>query len=309
MLYSLVKTMGAFIHNKMRMGLAGLLTSLLSLAAVAQSWEPLYPGRVPGNLTDTVIETRNGPAEDPQLFRSVMTPMLQVFRPAKPNGTGILIFPGGSYSVLVWKFEGTTVAKALMEKGITCFIVKYRLPDHRYQAHAEDVPFADAVAAMRWVKVRCANLQLDSNRIGCIGFSAGGHLAATFANLAPADARAKFAILVYPVISMQAGLTHAISRQQLLGSNPSPAAETRYSNEWQVTENTPPCYITHTQDDKVVQVENSIRMYQALTAHHVITEMHLYPTGDHGFLLKLPVGEWRDPMLKWLQAIHVYSGG
>jgi acetyl esterase/lipase len=193
------------MHNKMRAGLAGLLTSLFSLTAVAQSWEPLYAGRVPGNLTDTVSESRNGPAEDPQLFRSVMTPMVQVFRPAKPNGTGILIFPGGSYSVLVWKFEGINTAKAFTEKGITCFIVKYRLPDHRYQAHAEDVPLADAVAVMRWVESRCASFQLDSNRIGCIGFSAGGHLAASFANLAPADARAKFAILVYPVISMQGG--------------------------------------------------------------------------------------------------------
>ncbi|MBS1605655.1 MAG: alpha/beta hydrolase [Bacteroidetes bacterium] len=277
------------------------------MPALGQSWMPLYDGRVPGNLTDTVSESRNGSVEDPQLFRSVMTPMVQVFRPVKPNGTGILIFPGGSYSVLVWKGEGTNIARAFAEKGITCFIVKYRLPDHRYQAHAEDVPLNDAVAAMRWVKARCAAFQVDSNRIGCIGFSAGGHLAATLANLAPADARAKFAILVYPVISMQVGLTHAISRQQLLGQNPSPASEIRYSNEWQVTENTPPCYITHTQDDKVVPVENSIRMYQALTAHHVIAEMHLYPTGNHGFLLKLPVPEWRDPMLKWLQSIHVYS--
>ncbi|MBS1663656.1 MAG: alpha/beta hydrolase [Bacteroidetes bacterium] len=291
------------MQTTIRAGVAALLATLLSLTVVAQSWEQLYNGRAPGNLTDTVSEKRNGTPEAPELFRSVMTPMVQVFRPAKPNGTGILIFPGGSYSVLVWKFEGINTARALCEKGITCFIVKYRLPDHRYQEHAEDVPLADAVAAMRWVKARSAEFQLDTNRIGCIGFSAGGHLAATFANLAPPDARAKFAILVYPVISMQDGLTHAVSRQQLLGPNPSPAAENRYSNERQVTENTPPCYITHTQDDKVVPVENSIRMYQALTAHHVTAEMHLYPTGDHGFLLKLPIPEWRDPMLKWLQSI------
>lgn len=278
-----------------------------SISSLAQDWHPLYDGRAPGNLTDTVHERRTGSAEDPELFSSVMTPMVEVFRPAKPNGTGLLIFPGGGYGVLVWKGEGTNIAKAFNEKGITCFIVKYRLPDHRYQAHAEDVPLTDAVAAMRWVKARTAEFQLDTSRIGCIGFSAGGHLAASFTNLAPADARSKFSILVYPVISMQPGLTHAGSRGQLLGPHPSAEAEVRYSQEWQVTMNTPPVYLTHTQDDRVVPVENSIRMYQALTAHHVNAEMHLPPKGDHGFLLKLAVPEWRDPMLKWLQSIGCYA--
>ena len=273
----------------------------------AQTWNNLYTGRPPGNLTDTVTERRVGSADEPELFSSVQIPMIEVFRPAKPNGTGLLIFPGGGYGVLVWKGEGINIAKAFNEKGVTCFVVKYRLPDHRYQSPAEDVPLSDAVAAMRWVKARSVEFMLDTNRIGCIGFSAGGHLAASFTNLAPADARPKFSFLVYPVVSMRPGLGHAGSRGNLLGSHPSAEAEIRYSQELQVTANTPPCYITHSQDDRVVPVENSLQLYEALTAHHIPAEMHLPPKGDHGFLLHLPVSEWREPMLQWLQSIGCYT--
>jgi len=144
-----------------------------------------------------------------------------------------------------------------------------------------------------------ADYRLDTTRIGVIGFSAGGHLASTLANHHTGNLA--FQILVYPVISMQDGLAHMGSRQALIGEHPSQAVKDAWSGELQVNQQTPPAYITHTGDDKTVPVDNSIRFYQALLSRQIKAELHLYPEGGHGFIKKLPVAEWLDPMMLWME--------
>lgn len=282
-----------------------LLAAISTLTTTAQQWYPLYQGPIPNNLTDTTPELYAGQPNDVDWYFKVTKPMIQVFTPAKEkaNGTALLLFPGGGYGGLAWKTEGTNMSKTFNEKGITCFIVKYRLPNHAIQTNAEQVPLSDAIAAMYWVKQHAQQYNIDTTKIGAIGFSAGGHLAATFANLAPINAKPAFSILVYPVITMQQPLTHMGSRTALLGQQPTPDSIDRYSNELQVTDHTPPTYITHTGDDNVVPVQNSIALYEALQRHQINSELHLFPTGNHGFILHQPTSQWLDPMIKWLNAI------
>jgi|GEM_PF-201202 len=271
-----------------------LLLSILSFAVKAQDWHFLYDGKAPGNLVDTS-------AADP--LKDLTHPALMVFEAAKEKatGTGLLIFPGGGYGGLSWEGEGINIAKAFNEKGVTCFVVKYRLPNPRFYAHTDGIPLMDAVAAMRWVKQRATHYRLDTTRIGCIGFSAGGHLAGSFGNLAPDDAKPKFSMLVYPVVTMQQPYTHMGSRENLLGKNPSQDMVDHYSNEMQVSDQTPPTYITHTGDDGLVPVQNGIMLYEALQRHQINSELHLYPKGNHGFIFGIPVKQWQEPMLEWME--------
>lgn len=261
----------------------------------SQDWHPLYDRTPPGNLKDT--------ASDPNPLKDPLHPALLVFEAPKDkaNGTGLLIFPGGGYGGLSWTNEGVNIAKAFNEKGVTCFIVKYRLPDPKLFSNTESIPLTDAIEAMRWVKERSAQYNIDTTKLGCIGFSAGGHLASTLGTHAPSDASPKFMILVYPVITMQKEWTHMGSRGNLLGRQPTGDMVDEYSNELQVTDATCPAYITHTGDDHVVPVRNSIMMYEALQKHGINAELHLYPKGDHGFIINLPVREWQDPMLDWMR--------
>lgn len=260
-----------------------ILSCLLVIQASAQSWHPLH--------NDTLLDPLNEPTH----------PALQVFEPAPgtATGTALLIFPGGAYGFLAWESEGTNIAKAFAAKGVTCFIVKYRLPQQKAR-----VPQEAAEAAVRWVRTRAKEYHIQANKVGAIGFSAGGHVVSTLGTHAPDDARPDFMILVYPVITMRPELTHMGSRLNLLGPTPTKEEVDFYSNELQVTDKTPPTYLTHTGDDGLVPVQNSIMMYEALQRRHINAELHLYPYGDHGFVLKLPVPEWRDPMIDWMRRSH-----
>jgi len=261
------------------------LFTLHLFSAKAQKWHSLEDQYI----SDTT-SYKNAP------FRS-----FKVFEPDNSihNGTAILILPGGSYRGLVWEGEGENIARAFNSKGLTCFLLKYRLPsDHSLKGFTE-APLQDAQAALKWIKLNAKNYSLDTNRIGVIGFSAGGHLASTLAN--HHSGNLAFQILVYPVISMQDDLTHKNSQQALLGENASQDLKNKYSNELTVNQYTPPAYITHTGDDKLVSVNNSIRYYQALLTKKIEAELHLYPKGDHGFLLKLPINEWLNPVTSWLE--------
>jgi acetyl esterase/lipase len=168
----------------------------------------------------------------------------------------------------------------------------------------------DAQQAIKTVRQHGPEWKLDQSKIGIMGFSAGGHLASTagthfskahIPNDEHISLRPDFMILIYPVISMKDGLTHGGSRTNLLGKSPSEEQITLFSNELQVNATTPPTWITHTGDDTVVPVENSIRFYQELTRNKVPAEMHLYPAGNHGFVLKLPTDEWMQPLFEWMQ--------
>jgi acetyl esterase/lipase len=171
-------------------------------------------------------------------------------------------------------------------------------------------PLQDAQQAIKTVRMHATEWKLDTAKIGIMGFSAGGHLASTagthfdksyIPNEEKISLRPNFMILIYPVISMTDELTHKGSRENLLGKNPTSEQITLFSNELHVNANTPPTWLTHTGDDKVVTVENSIRFYEELIRNKVPAEMHLYPKGNHGFVLSLPTDEWMQPLFSWMK--------
>ena len=170
-------------------------------------------------------------------------------------------------------------------------------------------PLQDAQQAIKTVRQHASEWNLDAEKIGIMGFSAGGHLASTagthfnksyIPNVENISLKPNFMMLVYPVISMKDEITHLGSRQNLLGKNPSTEQVMLFSNELHVSPNTPPTWITHAGDDNVVTVENSIRFYQNLIGNKVPAEMHLYPKGNHGFVLSLPTDEWMQPLFDWM---------
>ena len=279
----------------------------LSFAVSAQDIINLYPGAVPNSKESNVKEKeRSG------IYSGVTTPTLQVFLPdkAKSTGAAVVICPGGGYAVVVYQAEGVRTAKEFAKDGVAAFVLKYRLPDDSTMIDKKIGPLQDAQQAIKIVRDNAAKWGIDVNKVGIMGFSAGGHLASTAAthfgkayieNDDNTNLRPDFQILVYPVISMQDKLTHLDSRKKLLGANPSKDVIDEFSNELQVTEKTPPAYITQAADDKVVDVDNSIVYFEALRHHNVPVEMHIYPKGNHGFVLALPTDEWMIPLFKWMR--------
>ncbi|HKO90937.1 MAG TPA: alpha/beta hydrolase, partial [Polyangiaceae bacterium] len=215
----------------------------------------LWPGVAPGSeglrLQESITERSTEPGVHDRFVAGVLRPRLLVFRAKKPNGTGVIIAPGGAYVRTVLDKEGYETARWLSERGVSAFVLVYRLPGEGHSQRA-DVPLRDAQRAVRVLRGRAREFGLDAQRIGFVGFSAGGHVAASVATrfdakvYAPVDAldagsaRPDFSILLYPVISMQVGVGHAGSRQALLGDTPSPAAVSSYSLENAVTPATPP---------------------------------------------------------------------
>jgi acetyl esterase/lipase len=246
------------------------------------------------------------------MYSGITNPTLQIFLPEKEKSTGaaVVICPGGGYAVVVYQAEGIRTAKEFAKKGVAAFVLKYRLPNDSTMIDKKIGPLQDAQQAIKVVRENASKWGIDTNKVGIMGFSAGGHLASTEAthykkavieNKDNTNLRPDFQILVYPVISMQDSLTHLDSRKNLLGSNPSKKVIDEFSNELQVDQNTPPAYITQAADDKVVDVDNSIVYFEALRHHNVPVEMNIYPKGNHGFVLFLPVEEWVDPIFNWMK--------
>ncbi|MBM3459096.1 MAG: alpha/beta hydrolase [Armatimonadetes bacterium] len=233
-----------------------------------------------------------------------------LYRPAKENGTAIVICPGGGYGGHAIQPEGHGIAQWLNRHGITGVVLEYRLPAGRHR-----VPLLDAQRAMRTVRGNARAWGLNPARIGILGFSAGGHLAATAAthfddgNPSAEDRRERlscrpdFAILVYPVVTMGAG-THAGSRTNLLGKDPPPELIALYSNEQQVTARTPPTFLAHAQDDAPVPPRNSELLFEALQAHRVPSHYLKLPSGGHGLNgYQGPMWDaWQEQSLAWLRA-------
>ncbi|TGE17527.1 alpha/beta hydrolase [Hymenobacter elongatus] len=280
----------------------------------AQGIVSLYSGTIPNSIASSVQEISITLASGVQVS-DVVQPTLQVFRPAKDkaNGTAVIICPGGGYVRLSMDNEGTAVAKRLNEMGITAFVLKYRLPNDQSQPDKATTPLLDAQQALRLVRQKAAEYGVNPARIGLLGFSAGGHLAATvgthFAkpageNQDNTSVRPDFLVLLYPVISFTDSLAHAGSRKSLLGDAPTPDQIRLYSNEQQVTAQTPPTFLMHAADDKTVKVQNSLRFYEACLRNGVPVEMHLYPKGGHGFGLnnKTTKDAWIDRFQNWLDA-------
>ena len=206
-------------------------------------------------------------------------PRMDIYLPKEKANAIILACPGGGYVFTSIPNEGEAVANYFTPRNIAVAVLKYRMPNQK-----QDVPLSDAVKAMEILRDSAQIWGVPTNHIGVIGFSAGGHLAATLVTkYCDQKSRPDFGILVYPVISMDATITHKGSCKQLLGENPSQQLRDAWSAEKCVNENTPPCFIVHCQDDPTVMVENAIRMFQALTLHHVKAELLLLPTGVHGW--------------------------
>ncbi len=250
--------------------------------------------------------------------RHVQNPAIEVRLPARGNATGqaVVVCPGGGYGGLAYDWEGTDFAGWLNSHGIAAIILSYRLPVDGDVAHQKWlVPLLDAQRAIRLTRAHAADWGINPAKVGIMGFSAGGHLASTVGTHFDAgdqtaadlvdrfSSRPDFMILVYPVISMAKETTHSGSRLNLLGETPSDELVHRYSNELQVTAETPPTFLVHAGDDGAVSVNNSLLFYNALIAHQVPAEMHVYPQGGHGFSFAIKKGrleDWTQLCARWL---------
>lgn len=223
--------------------------------------------------------------------------------PDKATGMAVVICPGGGYGCTCYGYEGLGPAEWLREQGILAVVLRYRVPNGH-----NSIPLADAEQALRMVRSHAAEWGVDPSHIGIMGFSAGGHLAATASTLlTDPDTRSDFTILFYPVITMDPQWTHGGSRKNLLGANPTESATERYSAEKQVTDATPPAFIAVSSEDRSVSPINSVLYYEALLKHRIPAELHIYPEGPHGFGFKTDF-PYHDEMVaslaRWLREIN-----
>jgi acetyl esterase/lipase len=287
---------------------------LASQIALAQESVPLYDGPIPGAIDAPNEEALRDTSEPYPFLVDISRPTLTRFPAAKSNSkhAAVIILPGGAYHGVSYVKEGDAIAHAFNEIGVAAFVLKYRMPNPKWMASPSTGPLQDAQQAMHVVRSHAREWQIDPQRVGIVGFSAGGHLAATLATKyatsvatsKPADdLRPDFVILGYPVISMSDELTHAESRLRLLGPTPTPEAIREYSAELNVTGQTPPTFIVHAADDHGVNVENSIRFFGALQAHNVPVELFVIPHGGHGFGLfnAATHDRWFDRCADWLR--------
>lgn len=227
-------------------------------------------------------------------------PAITVYKAAKPNGKAIIMCPGGGYGWEATGHEGHDIAHWLNNQGVTYVVLKYRLPQGNHE-----IPLSDAEQAIRLVREHAEEWGVDPSKVGIMGASAGGHLASTVAtHYTSAATRPDFQILFYPVITMDPSYTHAGSRTNLLGENPSADLQNRFSNELQVTPDTPKAFLILSSDDDIVPVANSINYYTSLVSNKVPVAMHIYPNGGHGygysewFTYK---DQWKSELEKWLR--------
>lgn len=278
---------------------------------------PIWPGKAPGgdHVTVTEAETLRRPDGGPHdsLFTHVTTPTLTLVRPTQPNGAAILLIPGGGYSRVAIGHEGYSIARRLADAGYACYSLLYRLPADGWAAGPQ-APLQDAQRALRLVRALAPRERYDANRVGVIGFSAGGHLAAWLTSrtpeqtYTPIDAsdrepiKAAIAAYMYPVIQMEGAFVHQGSRTQLLGPTPSSETMRAYSLDQNVSAQTPPIFMAHALDDAAVPPENSLAMLAALRAKSIPAEAHLFENGGHGFGLIAPPAApapWPDLFLNF----------
>lgn len=274
------------------------------------------PGAKPSATKFALEEQHTGPSAWDRAVTGVRAPQITVYAPAEPNGIGILVTPGGSYRRVVLDKEGSALAPFFNARGYTLFVMTYRLPGDGHEEGA-NAPLADVQRAMRTLRARAKEWQLDPDKLGVMGFSAGGHVAASLGTryeepaYVPFDetdtlsARPAFMALVYPVITMVLDNSHPGSREELMGTTPSEQQISHYSLEQRTSLTTPPTFLLHAVDDPAVKVENSVVMFTALRQLGVPVEMHLFEQGKHGFGIRdaqgLPVSVWPELMMNWIE--------
>ncbi len=290
------------------------ITNLLSQPFNLSLWPD---GEIPNHRPSGEQEAAD--TSDIIRIRLVQHPGIAVYLPSKKNATGqaVVICPGGGYHILAYDWEGLDIAKWLNSHGIAAIVLKYRLPVSKSNIIPHKSPLMDAQRAMRMVRHNATAWNINPQKIGIMGFSAGGHLASTLSthfdqgNPAHSDpierhsCRPDFSILMYPVISSDPAISHKGSFNALLGENPDPDLLEYYSNERQVTAETPPAILIHSADDKGVPVENSIVYFTALRKHNIPAEMHVYPYGGHGYSLAIGQGylsSWTNRVIDWLKS-------
>ncbi len=290
---------------------------------VISLWPTGVPGGVPSGLTESIVARDNPFGLLDRAAHDVTAPSLSVFRPARPDGSAILIIPGGGYKWVVIDKEGFEGARHFSARGATVYVLRYRLP-HQGWAAGPDAPLQDAQRAMRVIRSRTDIDSIDPARVMVMGFSAGGHLAGTLAMRFDApvydaqDAvdslavRPDAAALIYPVATMTRPFAHEGSRLCLLGTNPSPEVVYSWSLETMVRGNMPPVFLMHAEDDAAVPVENALMLYTALRAADLPVALHLFETGGHGFGLRgiagTPLESWPDLISGWLGAKGIFPG-
>lgn len=259
---------------------------------------PLWPGDAPGARGKTYADI----------------PGVYIYRAKNPNGAAIVVCPGGGYGGHAMDHEGVQIADWLNAHGITAVVLKYRL-GARYH---HPIPLTDAQRAIRFVRANAAAWKVDPKRVGILGFSAGGHLASTAAThfelendskkkidpIDRASCRPDFAVLLYPVITLEGPFAHVGSRNNLLGPKPSAKLVDSLCNDRQVAHDTPPTFLVHTSEDSGVRPENSVLFYLALKKHNVPAEMHIYEKGRHGLGLGAKgtsFASWPDRCVAWMK--------
>lgn len=308
---------------------ASLALPFVSAAAAQATWTrpaglapdasiALWPdghSKAPAGLVEAVVQRSDDPDASDRMLQGISRPRLDIFRPAKPNGAAVILAPGGGYRYVVVDKEGYELARWLRERGVTVYVLFYRLPGDGW-TNGADVPLADAQRAVRLVRSRAGADGIDPARIVFGGFSAGGQVATSLLTrfdarvYEPVDAadaqpaRPDALAAIYPVVSMDPAIAHAVSREKLIGANPDPAREKLYSPEQNVRADQPPLWLLHAEDDSVVKVANSVRLREATRGIGAPCEAHFFERGEHGFgLMKaagLPIAIWPELLWNWL---------
>lgn len=297
------------------LGLGAGLGASLPLKAMETEEILLWPGKPPGRGGPSGPEKIGEEGAGYGAVSNISTPRMRVYRPATPNGAAVVICGGGGYfRIQLWK-ESTPAARWLQDRGFTVFELIYRLPNDGWDAGA---PFTDAQRAMKIVRTRASEFGLRSDRIGIMGFSAGGHLAG-FTALQPthalytggdryeqASARPDFAVLLFPVVMLRKPYDTTRTRREIIGTNPSRAAEEQWSLDTHASADAPPTIIFSAADDPITPPEHGITLFRALRAKNAPAELHIFNDGGHGWGLGKPdqvISQWPEIFAKWFETI------
>ena len=289
----------------------------ISATLNGQTVIPLYEGLIPNSRPHENEEySKANKTVDSVVFK-VSEPTLKIFLPVDEqiNRTALIICPGGGYGGLLTKREGSDVATRFRDLGVAAFVLKYRLPDQRIMNDQSMGPLQDLQTAIKMVRDRAEEWGIDPAKIGVMGFSAGGHLAASSgvhggvywvdSSMGDVNVRPDFMLLINPVISFTESIGHLGSRDNLLGKDHSRKKVMFFSNELHVDKNTPPTFLVHNSTDSVVLVENSLRFFEEMRKQGIQTEIHIYGKGEHGFLTWPPFEEWFGRCMNWMEGMDL----